>query len=81
MIRDKYYTMKLYELFEGRVKNAYMSGTYFNSKTATSPVSKMYKVLINHRHWKDFEDKVSAERAANAVYNKNPKLRVDVLPY
>jgi hypothetical protein len=39
-----------------------------------------YSVNINGKQWKDFPTEAAAMKAASTVYNKNPKLRVSVVP-
>ena len=66
---------------EGRVKNAYMDGTYNQSVAKTpQPENNNYCVSINGKQWKDFPSEATAMKAANTIYNKNPKLHVSVVP-
>ena len=39
-----------------------------------------YYLTINGKPWSDFNTENEALRAANSIYNKNPRLRVNVLP-
>lgn len=83
MDSDKYLTMKLQELFEGRVKDlAYnLEWDKQHSPASTLPVQQMkYDVTINGKVWKSFATEPDAMRAANNMYNKNPRLRVSVIP-
>ena len=85
-------SMKITELSEGRVKdlaiNADYDRIYGEQPLPSVPeVPLNYYVDINGKPWsekgkiKPFADERSALKAANAIYNKNPKLRVSALPY
>lgn len=77
--------MKLLELFEGKVKDLAINRDYDRqygrqpAPTVKLPVAQYY-VSINGKKWKEFSSEKLAMAAANAIYNKNPKLKVDVLP-
>lgn len=75
--------MKIQELIEGKVKG--MIGTkleYPREYPLPPPVIKQenYLVLINNKKWKGFETESKAMQAATSIYNKNPRLRVSVVP-
>lgn len=83
MDSDKYLTMKLQELFEGKVKNLAIDREYNkqHSPASTLHVQQMkYDVTINGKVWKSFATEPDAMRAANNMYNKNPRLRISVMP-
>lgn len=77
--------MKLHELFEGRVKDLAYNREYDRQHgQQTLPTIKrivpQYYVSINGKRWKDFDSEKSAMTAATTLHNRNPRLRVDVLP-
>ena len=76
--------MRLSELREGRVSDAYLDGTYHTTPAkpaAPAPEEEMkFMITIEHRPWKKFATKEEAMKVANNVYNKNPRRRVDVVP-
>lgn len=77
--------MRLQELFEGKVKDLAYNQEYDrqHDTTYTPPARRsvpQYYVAINGKKWKDFETEKAARAAANTVYNRNPRLRVDVIP-
>lgn len=79
--------MKLQELFEGKFKDLAYNLEYDKKyKPAPSaPIIKpklpaQYYISINGKKWKEFDSEKYAMQIANTLYNKNPKLRIDVLP-
>jgi len=83
MDSDKYLTMKLQELFEGKVKNLAIDREYNKQHSPASTLhvqQTKYDVTINGKVWKSFATEPDAMRAANNMYNKNPRLRVSVMP-
>jgi hypothetical protein len=73
--------MNITEITEGRVKNAYIDGTYNQPFSPTLPkTEENYFVSINGKQWKGFPTEQAAMKSANSIYNKNPKLRVSVTP-
>lgn len=76
-----YKLVNMQGISEGRVKDAYMNGTYNQPYAPTLPKpEENYFVSINGKQWKSFPTEQTAMKAADAIYNKNPKLRVSVTP-
>jgi hypothetical protein len=77
--------MNIQEITEGRMKdlayNQEWDRQHNPGPAPTIPKQQMnYSVTINGKEWKDFPTESEAMRAANGVYNKNPRLRVSVVP-
>ena len=77
--------MKIQEITEGRVKNMAIDKEFDRQNSPgpapTPSVQPMnYSVTINGKVWKDFPTEQVALKAANAIYDKNRRLRVSVVP-
>ena len=77
--------MNLKEITESRMKDLAYNQEWDRQHSPgpgpTPPVQKMnYSVTINGKIWKAFPTEQSALKAANAVYDKNRRLRVSVVP-
>ena len=77
--------MNIQEIKEGRVKDLAINKEYDRQNSPgpapTIPKKQMnYSVTINSKLWKDFASEQEAMRAANSIYNKNPRLHVSVVP-
>ena len=77
--------MNIQEITEGRMKDLAYNQEWDRQHSAgpapTIPQKQMnYSITINGKVWKDFSTEQEAMRAANGVYNKNPRLRVSVMP-
>ena len=77
--------MNIQEIKEGRVKDLAYNQEWDrqNSPGPAPTISKKqstHSVTINGRPWKEFPSEQEAMRAANSIYNKNPRLRVSVVP-
>jgi hypothetical protein len=69
--------MRLFELFEGRVKNAGMDGTY--QASVPKRVGK-FCISINGKKWGNFDTHNAAMKVAERKYAENPKLHISVVP-
>jgi hypothetical protein len=77
--------MNIKEISEGRVKDlAYNKEWDKQHSPGPAPTipkkTANYSVTINGKPWKDFITEPEAMRAANSLYNKNPRLQVSVMP-
>ena len=77
--------MNIQEIKEGRVKdlayNQEWDRQHSPGPAPTIPKKQMnYGVTINSKPWKDFATEQEAMRAANSIYNKNPRLSILVIP-
>lgn len=80
--------MNIQEIKEGRVKDLAINRE-FDRQNSPGPAptpqvaprkQSTHSVTINGKPWKDFSSEQEAMRAANSIYNKNPRLRVLVVP-
>ena len=77
--------MNIQEITEGKVKDLAINREYDRQHSPgpgpTIPQKQTnYSVTINGKVWKNFATEPDAMRAANGIYNKNPRLRVSVVP-
>jgi hypothetical protein len=77
--------MNIKEITEGRVSDMAINRAYDMQHNPGPdpvgvPIQMDYSVTINGKVWKDFPTESDALKAANALYAKNRKLRVNVVP-
>ena len=80
--------MNIQEITEGKVKDLAINREFDRQNspgptpTPQMPLKKQstHGVSINGKLWKDFSSEQEAMRAANSIYNKNPRLRIQVMP-
>jgi len=78
--------MKLQELIrENRLEQTRYNAEFDKANGQWEPsrpkMIPTYSVFINGKHWKDFESEEAALKSATSLHNKNPRLRVDIIPY
>lgn len=81
--------MRLQELFEGRVNQLYLDKGRFDDLPTKQPIKAIpanFFISINGRPWKrdgkivTFPTHAAALRSATSIYNRNPKIKLEVLP-
>ena len=80
--------MNIKEITEGKVKNLAIDREFDRQNSpgpaptpqATLKKQMNYNVVVNGKVWKDFPTEQKAMQVATSLHNKNPHLRISVMP-